>query len=94
LGATLSCAAAIVLAGCGGGTGRVPVLTALRLQALAQQVADGHGCGGPLVAAAITAVNRGEVPATLQEPLLSDANRIQATCSRAAAGALAARLRP
>jgi hypothetical protein len=81
-----------VLAGCGGGE-RLPVLTSLRLARLADQVAAGRGCGRALVAAAVAAVNRGEVPAWLQEQLVSDANRIAATCSRTEARALAARLR-
>jgi hypothetical protein len=74
---------------------RLPVLTSLRLARLADQVAAGGSCGGaPLVAAAIAAVNRGEVPGALQEQLLADANRVEATCSRTAARALARRLRP
>jgi hypothetical protein len=64
-----ACSAALVLAGCGGGTERLPVLTALRLSDLAAR----HDCRG-LVQAAIAAVNHGEVPSALQEPLLSAAN--------------------
>ena len=90
---SLTASSALLLAGCGGGE-RLPVTTALRLSALAGQVARGENCGAPLVAAAIAAVNRGEVPAGLQEPLVSDANRIAATCSRGAAQWLAARLSP
>jgi hypothetical protein len=73
---------------------RVPVLTSLRLARLADQVAAGRSCGAPLVAAAIAAVNRREVPGALQEQLLADANTVAATCSRAAARALARRLQP
>ena len=73
---------------------RLPVLTSLRLARLADRTASGGDCGRPLLAAAIAAVNRGEVPGPLQERLLSDANTIAATCSRAAAGALADGLRP
>jgi hypothetical protein len=92
-----ACSAAVLalaLAGCGGSGERLPVLTALHLARLADRVAAGQDCGAPLVQAAIAAVNQGAVPGPLQEPLLSDANRIAATCSRAAARALAARLRP
>jgi hypothetical protein len=86
----------LALAGCGGsgGSGRLPVLTALQLARLADRVAAGQNCGAPLVKAAIAAVNRGEVPGSLQEQLLSDANRVAATCSRSAARALSQRLRP
>jgi hypothetical protein len=89
-----SVAALLALAGCGGGGERLPVLTALRLAQLADQVAAGGSCGAPLVAAATAAVNRGEVPGALQEHLLGDANRVAATCSHAAARSLAERLRP
>jgi hypothetical protein len=92
--ATACSAAALALAACGGTGERLPVLTGVRLARLAERVASGSDCGRPLVAAAVRAVNRGEVPAGLQERLLSDANRVAATCSRAAAGAFAARLRP
>jgi hypothetical protein len=85
---------AVALAGCGGSAERLPVLTALRLARLADRVAAGQGCGTPLVKATIAAVNNGAVPSSLQEGLLSDTNRIAATCSRAAAASLAARLRP
>jgi hypothetical protein len=87
------CVAVVALAGCGGSPERLPVLTSLALARLADQVAAGHGCGGPLVAAVVAAVNRGEVPEPLQERLVSDANRIAATCSRTGALDLAARLR-
>jgi len=60
----------LLLAGCGERSERLPVLTALRLERLAEQ----HDCRG-LVRAAILAVNRHEVPPALQEPLLSEANR-------------------
>jgi hypothetical protein len=83
-----------VLAGCGGTPQRLPVLTALDLARLADQVATGANCGRPLVTAVIAAVNSGEVPSGLQERTVSDANRIAATCSRAAARAFAERLRP
>jgi len=86
--------AVAALAGCGGGSERLPVLTALRLSRLAGDVAAGRSCGGPLLQATIAAVNRGEVPEALQEQLVSDANRVAATCSRPAARALAERLRP
>jgi hypothetical protein len=94
--ASLTACSVVALAGCGGGEGgeRLPVLTALRLARLADGVAAGRGCGAPLVKATIAAVNHGDVPGPLQERLLSDANRIAATCSRAAARTLAARLRP
>jgi hypothetical protein len=91
---TACSAALLALAGCGGGGERLPVLTGLRLALLAEQVARGEGCGRPLVAATIRAINRGEVPPALQERLLSDANRIAATCSRVAARGLAERLQP
>ena len=84
----------LALAGCGASGERLPALTALRLARLADRVAAGQNCGAPLVKATIAAVNRGEVPGSLQEQLLSDANRVAATCSRTAARALAARLRP
>ena len=60
----------MLAAGCGGGSDRLPVLTALRLQRLA----DAHDCRG-LIRAAVVAVNRHEIPAALQEPLLAEANR-------------------
>jgi hypothetical protein len=84
----------LALAGCGGSGERLPVLTALRLAGLADRVAAGQNCGAPLVKATIAAVNRREVPGPLLEELLSDANRVAATCSREAARTLAARLRP
>lgn len=87
-------AALLALAGCGGTAPRLPVLTSLRLAGLAERTAAGRDCGRPLLQAAIAAANRGEVPGPLQERLLSDANRIAATCSRAGARALAERLRP
>ena len=90
---SLTACSVAVLAGCGAGGERLPVLTGLRLAARADGVASGGSCGGRLVAAAVAAVNRGEVPGPLQERLLSDANRVAATCSRAAARALAERLR-
>jgi hypothetical protein len=89
-----SAAAALGLAGCGGTAERLPVLTASRLALLAETVADGRGCGGPLVAAVVAAINRKEVPPSLQEQLLSDANEIASTCSRARARELAIRLSP
>ncbi len=49
---------------------RLPVLTALRLERLAQR----HDCRR-LLREAVAAVNRHEVPPPLQEPLLSAANR-------------------
>jgi hypothetical protein len=82
-----------VLAGCGAGGDRLPVLTGLRLAALADAVAVGRDCGRPLAGAAIAAVNRHEVPDALQERLLSDVNRVAATCSREAARSLAVHLR-
>jgi hypothetical protein len=88
----LTACSALALAGCGSGD-RLPVLTSLRLARLADDVARGRTCGRPLVAAAIAAVNRGEVPAALQENLLSAANRIAATCSRQQSRAFAAQLR-
>jgi hypothetical protein len=91
---TACSAATLALAGCGGGGERLPVVTGLRLALLADRVAGGVDCGRPLVAETIQAVNRGEVPVALQERLLSDANRIAATCSPVAARRLAARLRP
>ena len=90
---SLTACSVAVLAGCGGSGERLPVLTGLRLAALADAVAAGGNCGAPLVAAAIAAVNRGEVPGPLQERLLSDANRVASTCSRATAMTLAGRLR-
>jgi len=63
-----ACSAALVVAGCGGE--RVPVLTALRLERIAAR----HDCAA-LIREAVAAVNRGEVPAALQEQLVSDANR-------------------
>ena len=84
----------LALAGCGGSGERLPVLSALHLARLADRVAAGQDCGAPLVQATIAAVNQGVVPGPVQEPLVSDANRIAATCSRIAARALAARLRP
>ncbi len=65
-----ACSAALLAAGCGGGTERLPVLTALRLQRLA----DAHDCRG-LIRASVAAVNRHEIPAGLQEPLLTETNR-------------------
>jgi hypothetical protein len=66
-----ACSAALLVAGCGGGGGeRLPVLTALRLQQLAAR----HDCR-ELIREAVAAVNRREVPAALQEQLLSEANR-------------------
>ena len=91
-GVTLSVGVALALAGCGGGE-RLPILTSLRLARLADDVGFGQNCGGPLLAATVAAVNHREVPASLQEPLVSAANEIVATCSRAAARALANRLR-
>ena len=68
--ASLTACSALVLAGCGGGPSeRLPVLTALRLEGLA----DHRDCKG-LIREAIAAVNRHEIPPALQEPLLSDAN--------------------
>jgi hypothetical protein len=64
-----SAAAALVVAGCGGGE-RLPVTTALRLDALARH----HRCA-TLIRETIAAVNRHEVAASLQEPLVSEANR-------------------
>jgi hypothetical protein len=91
---SLTACSVVVLAGCGASGDRLPVLTSLRLARLADRVAAGKDCGGPLVAAAVTAVNRGEIPGPLQERLVSDANRVAATCSRAAARTLAERLQP
>jgi hypothetical protein len=88
-----SVVAAVVLAGCGGSGERLPVLTSLRLARIADRTASGRDCGAPLLAAAVAAVNRREVPAAFQERLLSEANRVAATCSRAAARELAERLR-
>jgi hypothetical protein len=82
-----ACSAALLAAGCGGE--RLPVLTAVQLQRLAA----GGDCRG-LVQAAIAAVNRREVPAALQEQLLSDVQALGAKCSADAAGRLAARLAP
>ncbi len=92
-----ACSAAVLvlaLAGCGGSGERLPVLTALRLARLADRVAAGRDCGTPLAKATIASVNHGEVPGPLQEQLLSDVNRVAATCSRADARALSQRLRP
>jgi hypothetical protein len=92
-----ACSAAVLvlaLAGCGESSERLPVLTALRLARLADRVASGQDCGAPLVKATIASVNQGVVPGPLQEQLLSDANRVAATCSRKAASALSRRLRP
>ena len=92
-----ACSAALVgaLAGCGGGGDeRLPVVTALRLARLAEDVGGGRSCGAPLLRATIAAVNRSEVPPALQERLLSDVNRVAGSCSRPAARALADRLRP
>lgn len=91
-----ACSAALVaaLAGCGGGGERLPVVTALRLARLADDVGGGRSCGAPLLRATIAAVNHGEVPPALQERLLSDVNRVAGSCSRPAARALADRLRP
>jgi hypothetical protein len=87
------CSAALLAAGCGGGGGdKLPKETAQRLSALAEQVVRGKNCGAPLLAATVAAVNRGEVPQPLQETLVSDANRIAATCSRPRARRLAERL--
>jgi hypothetical protein len=86
--------AALALSGCGSTVDRPPVVTALRLAQLAEDVAAGRGCGGPLVAAVIAAINRKELPPSLQESVLSDANEIAATCSRPLARKLAARLSP
>jgi hypothetical protein len=92
--ASSAAALAFVLAGCSGSGERLPVLTALHLARLADRIAAGQGCGASLVKATIAAVNNGDVPGSLQERLLSDVNRIAATCSRPAAATLAARLRP
>ena len=93
--AATALALALGLAGCGdGGAERLPVLTSLRLAALSDQVAAGRSCGGPLVAAVVAAVNAGEVPPSLQEEFVSEANRIAATCSRRGARTFAERLRP
>ncbi len=89
-----SCAAVLALGGCGSTGDRPPVVTALRLAQLAEAVAAGRDCGGPLVAAVVAAVNRKEVPPSLQESLLADANEIAATCSRRRARELADRLSP
>jgi hypothetical protein len=86
------CSAALLAAGCGGGADKLPKETAQRLSALAEQVVRGKNCGAPLLAATVAAVNRGEVPQPLQETLVSDANRIAATCSRPAARRFAERL--
>ena len=67
--ASLTVCSALLLAGCGDGGERLPVLTALRLERLAHR----GNCRG-LIREAIAAVNRHEVPPALQEPLLSDAN--------------------
>jgi hypothetical protein len=78
----------LLAAGCGGGE-QLPVSTALRLQRLAER----GDCRG-LVQATIAAVNNGQVPAALQEELLSDAQALAASCSRDAARRFAARLAP
>jgi hypothetical protein len=66
-----ACSCALLAAGCGGGSSeRLPVLTALRLERLAER----HDCRG-LSREAIAEVNRHEVPAGLQEPLLAETNR-------------------
>jgi hypothetical protein len=90
---SLSAFSALLVAGCGGGGERLPVLMSLQLARLADRTGAGGDCGRPLLAAAIAAVNLAQVPAPLQERLLSDANRVASTCSRAAARDLAARLR-
>ena len=64
-----SLAAGLFLAGCDGGE-RLPVNTALRLDHLAAQ----HRCVA-LIRETIAAVNRHEVPPSLQETLVSEANR-------------------
>ena len=64
-----SAAAALFVAGCGGGE-RLPVNTALRLDRLAAH----HQCPA-LIRETIAAVNRREVPPSLQETLVSEANR-------------------
>jgi hypothetical protein len=92
--ASLTACSVVALAGCGGGGERLPVLTALDLARLADRVAGRRDCGDSLVRAAIAAVNHGDVPAALQEQMLSDVNHVRATCSRRAAAALAERLRP
>jgi hypothetical protein len=89
-----ACSAALVVAGCGGGEDKLPERTAVRLSTLARQVVQGKNCGAPLLAATIAAVNRAEVPHSLQETLLSDANRVAATCSKAVARQLAERVSP
>jgi hypothetical protein len=89
-----ACSAALLAAGCGGSGDELPEKTAVRLSTLARQVVQGKNCGGPLLGATIAAVNRGEVPQSLQETLVSDANRVAATCSKAAARRLAERLSP
>jgi hypothetical protein len=80
---------ALVLAGCGGTSERLPVLTALELARIAER-----GDCGALVRAAIAAVNRHEVPAALQEQVLSDVQALAASCSPARAHELARRLAP
>jgi hypothetical protein len=84
----------LALSGCSSTRDRPPVMTALRLAQLAENVAAGRGCGEPLVAAVVTAVNRKELPPSLQESVLADANEIAATCSRSRARELADRLSP
>ena len=84
-----ACSAALLLAGCGDSRARLPVLTAVRLTHLAER----GDCAG-LQRATIAAINRGEVPAALQEELLSDVNEAAAVCSPTALRALAERLRP
>ena len=64
-----SAAAALFVAACGGGE-RLPVNTALRLDRLAAH----HRCAA-LIRETIGAVNRREVPPSLQETLVSEANR-------------------
>ena len=64
-----SAAAALAVAGCGGGE-RLPVSTALRLDRLAA-----HRQCAALIRETIAAVNRHEVPPELQETLVSEANR-------------------
>jgi hypothetical protein len=68
---SVTACSALLLAGCGSGTSeRLPVLTALRLQ----QLAERHDCRR-LIREAIAAVNRHEIPPGLQEPVLAEANR-------------------
>jgi hypothetical protein len=65
-----ACSLALLAAGCGDGAERLPVLTALRLQRLA----DAHECRA-LIRGAVEAVNRHDIPAALQERLLTETNR-------------------